>query len=221
MIHLIHGDDPTRSREYFAKQKTSDSITYDAENLSLIELAQTLQGSGLFGGGTVVFIENLFGRKAKNATEIIELLNTNSKQSEIYIYSDKLLPAKSLKEFKNSEDTVFKVPQTIWAYVDGLRPDSRSNLKLFHSALDSNEPEYIFSMLVRQFRLLLGLNSGIDEIKRLAPWQIGKLQKQRSYFGEEKLKDVYKSIYTIDKKTKTGGTNLSLTQNIDLLMLSI
>lgn len=221
MINIIHGDDTTASRDFFVKQKTAGSITYDAENLSSVELAQTLQGSGLFEGGNKIFIESLFGRKAKNVEQITELVNTHSKNSDIFIYSDKLLPAKTLKEFKNSQETAFKIPQTIWAFVDGIRPNNPSNINLFHSALSSNESEIVFSMLLRQFRLLLGLESNIDEAKRLAPWQIGKLQRQKSNFGAEKLKNIYKKLYKIDRQTKTGSTNLTLMQSIDMLMLDL
>ena len=221
MINIIHGDDNTASRDFFAKQKTLESIAYDAENLSMIELAQSLQGSGLFEGGNKIFIENLFGRKAKNVEQITQLLNQYSKNSDIYIYSDKILPAKTLKEFKNSQENPFKIPQTIWAFVDGIKPNNPANIGLFRSALSSNELEIVFSMLLRQFRLLLGLGSNIDEAKRLAPWQIGKLQRQKSNFGEEKLKSIYKKLYKIDRQSKTGSTNLNLTQSIDMLLLDI
>ena len=80
-------------------------------------------------------------------------------------------------------------------------------------------------MIIRQFRLLLGLsessNNNIDEIKRLAPWQKSKLVRQASLFGVDKLKQIYKMLYKIDKSQKTGKSPLTLVQDIDILMLEI
>ena len=61
----------------------------------------------------------------------------------------------------------------------------------------------------------------IDEVKRIAPWQKSKIVRQASLFGEEKLKLIYKKLYKIDKTTKTGKSNLTLVQNIDILLLEI
>lgn len=225
MINIIHGDDNLTSRKTFADLKDAKSITYDAENLSVVELKQSLQGSGIFESSERIFIENLFGRRAKNAEETIEVINSAGKNTQIYIYADKELPAKAVGQFKDSKAQNFKIPQNIWAFLDGIRPESENNITLFHNALSSNEPEIIFSMLVRQFRLLLGLSGNssnkIDELKRLAPWQSSKLERQMSIFGQEKIKEIMKKLYKIDRDTKTGKTNLMLTQSIDMLMLEI
>jgi len=57
-------------------------------------------------------------------------------------------------------------------------------------------------MLQRQFRILLGLsepsdNEPIDEITRLAPWQMGKLEKQARFFDQLSLKKIYKKLIYI------------------------
>ena len=75
MITIIHGDDIVSSRNYFISLKKDNSLTFDAENLILIELAQSLQGEELFGGSKYIFIDNLFTRKAaRNFNGIIEIL---------------------------------------------------------------------------------------------------------------------------------------------------
>lgn len=226
MITIIHGNNITASRKFFLDQKTNDSITFDAEELLINELEQSVQGSGLFGVSKSIFIENLFTRKgAKFQDSIIEVLNNFPKESEVYIWTDKDLPVKTLSLFPKHEIQNFKIPSNIFTFLDNLAPNNPQNATSFHNALSSTEPEIIFFMLIRQFRLLLGIgnksNNNIDEVKRLAPWQKGKLERQSSLFQASKLKEIYKRIYKIDKNQKTGGTNLTLIQDIDILMLEI
>lgn len=225
MITLISGNDTLSSRKYFLDLQDKDSLSFDAESINLVELEQSLGGSGLFGSTKKIFVENLFSRKSIKNLEPIGKLLTQYKDTEIFFWTDKEVSVKALGSFPKVEKKEFKIPQSIWNFLDNLRPSSTSNVSSFHRTLNETEPEIIFAMILRQFRLMLGLlkesNEKIDELKRIAPWQKTKLVRQASLFGEEKLKKIYKSLYKIDKATKTGKTNLTLTQNIDILLLQI
>lgn len=225
MIILVHGDDSLSSRKYYLSQKDDSSITFDAESISVIELAQTMQGSGLFEDSKKIFIENLFTRKGqKNLTSVAQTLESNEK-AEVYIWADKDVGVRSLGKFPRFENQNFKVPQNIWSFLDGLRPNNPRNVTSFHNALKGTEPEIIFAMITRQFRLLAGISSeskqNAEEVKKLAPWQKSKLQKQASLFSQDKIKMIYKKLYKIEKGQKTGSSNMTLTQNIDILLLEI
>ena len=225
MITLIHGNDTLSSRKFYLDHKDQDSIVFDAENINLVELEQSLTGSGLFGSTKKIFIENLFSRKSAKNLEPIGKLLSNYKESEVFFWTDKEVGLKVLTAFPKVEKKEFKIPQNIWNFLDNIRPSATSNVTSFHKTLNETESEIIFAMILRQFRLMLGLISdsteNIDEVKRIAPWQKTKLTRQASLFGEEKLKNIYKKLYKIDKTTKTGKTNLTLTQNIDILLLEI
>ena len=225
MITIVHGEDIVSSRKYFVDQKDENSLTFDAEPLILIELDQSLCGPGLFGSSNKIFIENLFSRKASKNFDGISLVLNKKTEADIFVWADKILPAKSLSLFPKSNVKVFKIPQNIWSFLDGIKPENVSNVSMFHNALSTSEPEIIFTMIIRQFRLMLGLieksKDNIEELKRLAPWQKSKLVKQSSLFGLEKLKEVYKKLYKIDKSVKTGASNLTLVQNIDILLLNL
>ena len=224
MITLVHGQDNLSSRKFFLSHKDKDSITFDAENLSVIELSQSLQGGGLFENPKKIFIENLFTRKGnKSLAPIAEILNTNDK-SEVFIYADKDVGVRSLSNFPKFTNENFKIPQNIWSFLDGIRPGNSNNIASFHNALEGSEPEIVFAMIIRQFRLLVGISSNgksIEEVKKLADWQKTKLRRQASLFEMSKLKDIYKKLYKIEKSVKTGASNLTLTQNIDILLLEI
>lgn len=226
MITIVHGSDIVSSRKYFIEQKDKDSLTFDASSLILSELEQSIRGSGLFGQGEKIFIENLFSRKSvKNYEPILSILQNVPAKISVFIWSDKEQGAKSLSSFPNHISELYKINQNIFGFLDSLRPGSSQNLINLHKALKFSEPEIIFFMIIRQFRLMLGLlgdsKQTIDELKRLSPWQRGKLSRQASLFGIENLKKAYKKIYKIEKQVKTGKSALTLVQNIDILMLEI
>lgn len=225
MITLIHGEDITTSRKFYLEQKTDESIFFDAENLDLTNLKQSLLGSGLFQSTSRIFIDNLFTRKGlKQIPDVAEILKSTD-DSEVFIWAGKDVGVRSLKDFPKFENKNFKIPQNIWNFLDSLRPNSEANVKNFHQALNATDVEIIFAMIVRQFRLMLGIlgdsKNNAEEVKKLAPWQRTKISNQAKYFGEDRLKNIYTLLYKIDKNQKTGKTNLSLTQNIDILLLQI
>jgi len=224
MITLVHGQDNLSSRKFFMSQKDNDSLTFDAETLNPMQLSQSLQGGGLFENPKKIFIESLFTRKGnKNLTAVSEILSANEK-AEVFIYADKDVGVRSLSNFPKFTNENFKFPQNIWSFLDGIRPNNPNNIRAFHGALVGSEPEIVFAMIIRQFRLLIGINStgkNIDEVKKLADWQKSKLRKQASLFELTKLIEIYKKLYKIEKDTKTGSTSLNLVQNIDILLLEI
>jgi hypothetical protein len=225
MVFLVHGNDTLASRTYFLSKKDKNSFSFNAEDLNFIELNQVLNGSSIFPVTKNIFIENFFTRKAlTNQKEIIKALSVKS-EIDIYIYSDKEENLKTLSEIKNLDQNNFKIPQNLWNFLDAIRPNNYESVLNFHNALKGSDPEFIFAMLLRQFRLLIAISSvsinSIVEIKRLAPWQKSKLASQASLFNEYKLVNILKKLYVIDKSIKTGKSNLTLIQNIDILLLEI
>lgn len=225
MLTIVHGSDQLSSRNYFLEQKDKESITFDAQNLNIVELEQSLGGNSLFGTSKKIFIDNLFNKKGLKNVEIVVELLKKSQDAHVYIWADKEIGAKSLSGFPKFQNQNFKIPQNIWAFLDGIRPDNPKNVILFHQTLAATEVEVVFAMIIRQFRLMLclveGSDSAIDEVKRLAPWQRSKLTRQAMLFGIDMLKAIYKKLYKIEKSVKTGKSNLTLTQSIDILLLEI
>lgn len=225
MIYLYHGEDFVSSRNNFNKEKDKTSVTIDAAFVDKNLLNQLMSESSLFDEHKKVFIENLFGRKAaKNFDEISNFLQKAS-HLDVHIWSDKTITKTQLKDFPKYEDLNYKIPQNIFGFVDSITPNSSKNVANFHNTLAHSEAEFIFSMIVRQFRLMLGLlensKKTIEEVSRLKDWQTGKLKRQATSFGEINLKNIYKKLQLIDKSQKTGSTKLSLIQAIDMLLLEI
>ena len=229
MIIIIHGDDLSSSRNFYIseRQKSKNPVILEGNKLNLSDLMQSLEGGSLFNEEKEIFIENFFSAKKANPDfkKIIEYLDKN-KDSKIYFWESGVLSKTEINTFKNSFTKLFKIPQNLFAFLDSIKPANHNSIKLFHSLLTEMEPEIIFYMLIRQFRLLLAVSdlhssANIDEVKRMAPWQTGKLKSQALVFGEEKLKKNYDKLYQIDYSQKSGKLALSLPQAIDFFLLGL
>lgn len=232
MITIIHGDDISLSRKLFQelKNKQSDHVLFDGNKLTLTDLVQNLEGSGLFGNKKDIFIEELLTKikkASKESKEILDLINKHAKSSTFVLWESKELLKRDLSLLKDATTQIFKLPKNIFLFLDNLQPGNSKNLlKLFHQAMDSGiKEELILFMIQRQIRLLLTLSepgdNSIDELIRLAPWQMGKLEKQAKSFDVSSLKQIYKKLYEIELTQKTGASVLSLSQNIDILLLDM
>lgn len=233
MIIIIHGDDLTLSRNYFLdlKQKQKDAISLDGGKITITDLVQNIEGSSLFGDTKTIFIEDLLTKLKKTdkaAQEILNFVAKNSKESTFVLWESSVLLKRDLSIFEDAIIKIFKLPKNIFLFLDNLKPNNSKNLlNLYHQALSSGiKEELILFMLQRQFRMLLALsepsvNEPIEELMRLAPWQMGKLDRQAKFFDHQSLKKIYEKLYKIEIGQKTGGLSLSLTQTIDFLLLEM
>ena len=231
MITLIHGSDTSASRKYFydEKQRHPDALLLEAEKIDITNLMQIFEGGGLFGESKFIFIEQLITKlkKVSNFKDIVAYLDKNAETNSIYLWEGKDLEPSGLKLFPKALIRPFKLPQTLFLLLDNLRPgNGKYVIDLFHQTIQTTEVEIIFFMLIRQFRILLALSdqsssADIDEVKRIAPWQIGKLQKQSALFSPEELLLLYEKLYIIESAQKTGGLSTSVTNEIDFLLLGV
>ncbi|MBI2028593.1 MAG: hypothetical protein HYT07_03200 [Candidatus Levybacteria bacterium] len=233
MITIIHGDDIVSSRRFFQekKQEQKDSITFDASKMTITDLAQAIFGSGLFSDTKSIFIEDFLTKtkKANSETkEIINFITKNHGSSNIILWEGKEIQKRDVFVFKEAILKKFKLPQSIFMFLDSIRPNNFKNLIiLFHKTLDAGiNQELIFFMIQRQIRLLLALSDNstkktIDELMRLFPWQKEKLVRQARLFSVDQLRRIYNFLYKIELGFKTGKLNLTLPQAIDFLLFEI
>lgn len=229
MITVIHGSDITKSRNFYieTRQKIENPDVFEGEKIDYSTIFQTFEGNSLFSSTRHVFVENFISKTKSNSNEfkqIVQYLNSN-KDLEIVFWEEKELTKTQLNVFKNPSVTVFNYPLLLFTFLDSIKPASVFSIKLFHDLLQTMETELIFYMLVRQLRLLLAVtdttSQTIDEVKRLAPWQLSKLKKQAQYFGKEKLLKAYKKLYKIDYETKFGLSSFNLSSSIDFFLIDL
>lgn len=230
MISIIHGSDTAASRKYFLdlKQSNKDSVLIDGPTVTLTDLVQYFEGGELFSERKDFFIENLLGKrkKSKDLDKIIEVINNNALDNNIYIWESKEITPPNIKSFAKPILKNYKLPPTLFVFLESIKPNNGKNsLQLFHKAIESADAEMVFFMLIRQIRTLLALSDPtqdqIDEVKRMAPWQEGKIRVQAKLFDREELINIYAKLFEIEKGMKTGNLNSDLLTAIDFLLLEI
>lgn len=228
MITIIHGDDIATSRNFYIsqKQKNKQAISFDGRKITVTDLVQQLEGGELFSDSKTVFIEQLFSdrRKSKEFDQLLQYIKSQEKENDIILWEGKELTKAQIGTFKNAKINNYALPKELFVFLEGIRPQNKQLLKLFHNALKQTEVDLLFFMIVRQIRLLLGIKTKayeLEELKRTAPWQLNKLEKQSSYFSEKQLVRALIKLYEIDTKVKTGTSPVSLEQSIDIFLLDM
>ena len=230
MLTIIHGTDIAASRKFFLeqRQKHTQTVSLDEMYVTLTDLYQILEGGSFFEESKYLFIEQFLTKRKKSAEKnaIIDYLIKHSASHHIFLWEGKELDRSSLSSFKTAQIQVFKLPSTLFLFLDSLKPKNQKQMiSLFHKTLETTESEMIFFMLVRQFRILLALSQAgkneIDELKRVATWQRGKFKKQAASFGLDRLKELYGKLFTIELGQKTGSLSSPLVSAIDFFLLGI
>lgn len=229
MITILHGDDIVSSRNYLVslREKAQNPLDFRGDKLTLSDLVQAIKGFGLFSNEKDIFIENFLIQKKSNPQfkEIVEFVAKNSKDSNIVFWENKEISKSIALTFKDATVKLYKLPQNLFSFLDNIKHNNKENVKFFHNTISQMSEELVFYMIVRQFRLMLALllnqKDPIDELKRIAPWQKGKLERQAAGFGMEKLKTIYGKLYEIDYKQKYGLTTAPLARNIDFFLMEI
>jgi len=119
----------------------------------------------------------------------------------------------------------------IFQFVDALAEHNPTQaLNQLHRLMDEQEPVQIFSMIVRQFRLLLQVREllddgkGLQEIPREIPeirasLVAEKMARQARRYDLEQLKTVYRRLLLVDRNLKTSQVTPELA--FDLLVVEL
>jgi len=227
MILIIHGNDIETSRNFYFEEKNKlvnpvfingDGITYD-------QIFQALENNTFFEETKQLIIENFFSKNKSTTNEfkkIVEYLNSNKNFNVLFWDNDEDSKA-SLNYFKTANVRQFSYPQNMFTFLDNLRPGNGQNsIKLFHELLKTMAAELIFFMITRQFRVMLSLEKGeIDEVKRMAPWQLSKFKNQAGFFKGNKLLKTYNQLFEIEINQKTGKVPYQIEKSIDFFLLGL
>lgn len=230
MIYLLHGESTVASRTELGqlreKFKNHEVVIFDGKTVTPTQLLQATQSTSLFGTNRLVVVENLFSKRlAKKSTDIVDfayVLSQLDTSQEIIFWEEKELGKKMLELLPAKTDrALFRPDRSLFAFVDGLKPgDGRHMLPLFERTLEKDAPEIVFALLVRQCRLLLMVKNG-QTPEELAPWQTRKFHLQATHFTLPQLLALYKRLFEIDVKIKTGGTPFTLREELQTLLATL
>lgn len=227
MITILHGEEIVKSRKHLEglKRRDKEVVVLDGGRTNLTEIIQALESQSLFGKTRLVVIENLLtGKKKKD--EILVYLQKLPPEVELILWEGKELEKSRLGLFPQAKVMRFRPEPVLFKFLESLRPGNiKVIITLLRQTLMVEEPEMVFYMLVRQFRLLLAVKEGkvrgIEELNRLNLWQLERLQNQAKYFTMEKLVEIYQKLLKIDFEQKTGQAAFDLAKNLELFLLSL
>lgn len=226
MITLLHGSFSESSRKEFIRlkheAKENDVRELDGRTLDATALTQALESNSMFGGGTVVFIENLFGRLGRKQ-KLIESLAAILTQSsaDIVLWEDKEVGVTVLKNLPKAKISLFKVPSIIFQLLDGIAPGNGTRLLPLYTTLQEIEaPELIFAMLARRMRHLIQLRDGIVP-NSLQGWQASRLTRQAKLFTLDTLLAMYKTLLDMEYSVKNGTSPFTIGQHIEQFLLDL
>ena len=121
---------------------------------------------------------------------------------------------------------------SIFDLVDALgnRNSKKASQLLQEKFLEGADPFYLFSMFIRQFRLLIQVKELADEGKRppdmaqalkMHGFVVGKLYQQCQGFGLSQLEQIYHHLLTIDVDVKTGRNDMITALNLLVAGLTV
>lgn len=219
MITLIHGNFTESSRREFIRLKNDakekDVRSLEGRTLDAAGLTQALESNSLFGGGTVVFIENLFGklgRKIKLIEALAEIINKSS--VDVILWEDKEVSATVLKNLSKADVKLYKTPAIIFQFLD------QPTLKLYATLTENEAPELVHAMLAKRIRQLIQLKENVVPVG-LSGWQLTRLTSQAKLFTMDKLLDMYKKLLDMEFSIKNGSSPFSLSQLTQQLLVDL
>ena len=225
MVTLIHGSNSLNS--YQSLKKFLDrydelSITrLNGKDSDLNNIKNAIETPS-FTGSRLVIIDDLSSNRSQSLVKDLKKYFTELPQdSEVIIYERRLLPPENPLLTLTKQVQAFPGPKGLnvfdWADSVGSRRLVQS-LKGWENLLNSGEePEYLFTMLIRQFRLLLLVNH--NEKPKVPDFVLNKLRSQAKLWTTDELKSVYQRLLELDHLNKTG--QLSLDVGITALLVEI
>ncbi len=228
MLILLHGDDIANSRlkldELTKSEKWKENL--DATKNEFKDIVNLLEKRELFQDQRLVVIEKLFSLKGssfKNALDAVKNYG-NIEGLSIILWEDKILTTLNIKKLADAKVLSFSLPKYYYLFLDSIAP---SNGKKLHGLLiqlsTQLTDEQLFYSIVKRVRILLMLKQGAmdnPEVSFMMSWQISKLKSQEKLWDEDKLISFYKKLFEMERDLKTSQLPLSLTESIDILLLS-
>ena len=212
MITFLHGDNIEVSRAEFnrikAAKKGKEIRSLDGRTLDAAALTQAVESTSLFGGDTMIFIENLFGklgRKTKLIESLAAILTKSADTVDIVLWEDKEMGVTVIKSLGKADVKLFKIPSIIFQFLDTL------NLPAYQQLVQTEAPELVFSMLTRRIRQLIQLRDG-SVPDGMQGWQASRLTRQAKLFTMDRLIAMYKKLLEMEYSVKSGSSPFTLRQ---------
>lgn len=225
-VKVYCGEDIVSSRKAFLedlqglKLRDFELIRVQGKDFEKNFAVLAIESPSLFGQNKALAIESfLSGQKSEEKEKIIEYLGGVADFPVIFWEGKEFTKAEQEKFPANFVFKLYKIPQTLFSFLDSLTPgEGFNNLSNFEKTLKTVDALFLFQMLIRQFRLLI---MSREDLVKLAPWQKAKLKKQASLFDEKHLFFLHKRLLKIDFQQKTSSSPFDLKASLELFVSEI
>ena len=147
---------------------------------------------------------------------------------------EKLVVYKSGAEITGDDVTLlcpYLAEASIFDLVDALgnRNSKKAALLLQQKFLEGADPFYLFSMFVRQFRLLIQVKEMVDaggrppaisQRLKMHSFVAGKMHQQSAQFSLPQLEQIYRHLLDVDVAVKTGRNDMVTALNLFVAALT-
>jgi len=230
-LFLIHGENYLQSRsrltsliEELKGKGIREMVRLDGKKVGLEKVKQAFESQSLFGNQRLVIIENLLtGQVSKRQKNIIDYLLDETHTCPLVLWEKKEVKKSFLDKFKvKFQIVIFKIPATIFKFLDSLSPNSSRQMINWLQKTDQKNPEFAFHMLCRRVRqLILAKDLKGKGLGRLQGWQKARLLNQANKFTLNQLIWFYRQLLKTDYQRKVGQTSFSLISALDLLLANL
>lgn len=218
-IFVIHGDDTQKSYSRLIQfinsaKKRGWEVVY-IEGDSSNSLRDVLSTPSLFGDERFFVIKDVKRIDDRD----IEWVNKSEKISgNLVLYSDKKILTTLIKKFQKIEKIEeFSLPFLVFKFLDYLYPNNlRQVLSTFKELLDSQAPEFLFSLISKHFRDMYWTT--LKDKPSYPSWRLEKITRQATKFKSQDLRQILNDLAKIDFKSKTGQANMA--EELDLLLVT-
>lgn len=230
MLHLFHGEKTDLSRRELSllreKYPKDEVVELNGKVMSVTDYKQATESASLFGMDRLVIVENLFSRITKRGAELesfLPVILATPVSCEVVFWEEKEIGKTVINKLPRQLDiALFRPDRILFSFLESLKPgQTKLLLDQFEVILKSEATELIMAMLARQLRYLIIVKDLGKRTTELTPWQLSKFMRQTEYFSQEDLLKLYRQLYDIEVKVKTGVTPLSLTQELKLFLIGV
>ncbi|MDD3679414.1 MAG: hypothetical protein PHX72_00950 [Candidatus Shapirobacteria bacterium] len=227
MLTILHGDNTLLSRNFLnhlidqAKKKQLSVIRLTGTGFQIDNLVNALE-PGLFDQKKLVIIDDFQKFSLQDQKNIAQITKKLSPQTQLVLWGNKKLSAKTLNLFPKKQDRLFRPDNKVFVFLDSLKPDNRENsLKLLDQILTKQEIGLVFHLLVGRIEDLIIIKTGHQDQLKKAPWQKSRLIKQAENFSLPTLKNFLEQLILLDYQQKTGRLFYSLEFGLELLIAKL
>jgi len=172
-------------------------------------------------------VEERNGRIAPHAVHLL-IVNIGNNLQILANEIEKLVLYKGTAEITGDDVALlspYLAEASIFDLVDALgnRNSKKASLLLQQKFQEGADPFYLFSMFVRQFRLLIQVKEMVDAGSRppaisqrlkMHSFVAGKLHQQSAQFSLPQLEQIYRHLLDVDVSVKTGRNDMVTALNL-------